>query len=186
MSGSTARLQAIAAVTNYKPISPPMNFAETPSGELYGSNVFGLAEMAKRLPKPVFKSLKRTIERGEKLDATSADIVAEAMKAWAIEKGATHYAPRLLPPHRPHRRKARLLSFARRPWRRDPRVLRQGADPRGARRLELSLRRHPGHVRGPRLHRLGRDQPGLHPRKPERHDALHPHRVRLLDRRGAR
>ena len=92
MSGSTARMQAIAAVTNYKPISPPMNFAETPSGELFGSNVFGLSEMEKRLPKAVFKSLKRTIERGDKLDSTSADVVAEAMKIWAIEKGATHYA----------------------------------------------------------------------------------------------
>jgi glutamine synthetase len=92
MSGSTARLQAIAAVTNYKPISSPMNFVETPSGELFGSNVFGLSEMEKRLPKAVFKSLKRTIERGEKLDSTSADVVAEAMKSWAIEKGATHYA----------------------------------------------------------------------------------------------
>ena len=66
MSGSTSRLKAIAAVTNYKPISPPMNFAETPSGELFGSNVFGLAEMEKRLPKPVYKSLKRTIETGRK------------------------------------------------------------------------------------------------------------------------
>ena len=92
MSGSTSRLQAIAAVTNYKPISPPLNFAETPSGEFYGSNVFGLAEMQKRLPKQVFKSLKRTIEKGEKLDCSLADTVATAIKAWAIEKGATHYA----------------------------------------------------------------------------------------------
>jgi len=85
-------MAAIAAVTNYKPISPPMNFAETPSGDLFGSNVFGLSVMEKRLPKAVFKSLKRTIERGEKLDSTVADVVAEAMKSWAIEKGATHYA----------------------------------------------------------------------------------------------
>ena len=92
MSGSTARMAAIAAVTNYRPISPPMNFAETPSGDLFGSNVFGLSVMEKRLPKAVFKSLKRTIERGEKLDSTVADVVAEAMKSWAIEKGATHYA----------------------------------------------------------------------------------------------
>ncbi len=92
MSGSSARLQAIAAVTSYKPFSTPMNFAETPSGELFGANVFGTAEMETRLPKTVFKSLKRTIERGEKLDASVADVVAEAMKAWAIEKGATHYA----------------------------------------------------------------------------------------------
>ncbi len=92
MSGSNARLQAIAAVTNYRPQSPPMNFAETSSSELFGSNVFGMAEMELRLPKQVYKSLKRTIEQGKELDVSLADVVANAMKAWAIEKGATHYA----------------------------------------------------------------------------------------------
>ena len=48
--------------------------------------------MQKRLPKQVFKSLKKTIEKGEKLDCSVADTVASAIKAWAIEKGATHYA----------------------------------------------------------------------------------------------
>ena len=48
--------------------------------------------MKKRLPKSVFKALLRTIEKGEKLDDSVADIVASAMKDWAIEKGATHYA----------------------------------------------------------------------------------------------
>ena len=48
--------------------------------------------MKKRLPKQVYKSLKKTIESGEKLDASLADVVAAAMKDWAIEKGATHYA----------------------------------------------------------------------------------------------
>ncbi len=92
MSGSSSRLKAIEAVTKYKPLSPPLNFAETPSGEIYGSNVFGLTEMQKRLPKQVYRSLKKTIEKGEKLDCSVADTVASAIKAWAIEKGATHYA----------------------------------------------------------------------------------------------
>jgi glutamine synthetase len=48
--------------------------------------------MQKRLPKAVFKSVVATIEHGEPLDPTVADIVASAMKDWAIEKGATHYA----------------------------------------------------------------------------------------------
>ena len=48
--------------------------------------------MQKRLPKQVFRSLKKTIEKGEKLDCSVADTVASAIKAWAIEKGATHYA----------------------------------------------------------------------------------------------
>ena len=57
-----------------------------------GNQQFSLAEMQKRLPKPIFKSLKKTIESGAKLDANAADVVATAMKEWAIEKGATHYA----------------------------------------------------------------------------------------------
>ncbi len=90
-SGS-ARQAAIAAVTNYKPSGPPMNFMETPTQQLFSSNVFSKAVMKERLPKPVFKSVMKTIESGDKLDSSIADIVASAMKDWAIEKGATHYA----------------------------------------------------------------------------------------------
>jgi glutamine synthetase len=89
---NTGRLQAISAVTNYMPQSPPLDFSKTQAHEVFGSNVFSIAEMRKRLPKPVFKSVKRTIETGEKLDPSVADIVASAMKDWAISKGATHYA----------------------------------------------------------------------------------------------
>jgi len=89
---STARFEAIKAITNYKPTAPPLNFKELSSPACFGANVFSLAEMQKRLPKPIFKSLKRTIESGAKLDATIADVVATAMKEWAIERGATHYA----------------------------------------------------------------------------------------------
>ena len=92
MSGSTARMQAIAAVTNYKASGPPLNFKELSSHEVFGANVFSLSEMQKRLPKQVFKSLKKTIESGARLDPGIADVVATAMKEWAIEKGATHYA----------------------------------------------------------------------------------------------
>ena len=48
--------------------------------------------MKDRLPKPVYKALLKTIETGAKLDPSVADAVATAMKDWAIEKGATHYA----------------------------------------------------------------------------------------------
>ncbi|HEY3999584.1 MAG TPA: glutamine synthetase III, partial [Candidatus Xenobia bacterium] len=57
----------------------------------YGTDVFGEAEMKRRLPRPVFKTLMRTIKAGERLDPLVADIVAAAMKDWAIENGATHY-----------------------------------------------------------------------------------------------
>ncbi len=89
---SNARLNAIAAVTNYKPMEGPLDFSKTPSNEIYGSNVFSDSVMRARLPKAVYKALRRTIDLGEKLDVSVADAVAIAMRDWAIEKGATHYA----------------------------------------------------------------------------------------------
>ena len=92
MSGSAARLQAIEAVTTYKAVSKPLSFSEVPMDKLFGANVFNKSVMKARLPKAVFQSMVKTIETGSKLDPTIADIVASAMKDWAIEKGATHYA----------------------------------------------------------------------------------------------
>ncbi|HBA84347.1 MAG TPA: glutamine synthetase type III [Verrucomicrobia bacterium] len=89
---SSARQNAIAAVTNYKPMEKPLDFSKTPSNELFGSNVFNENIMRARLPKSVYKALRRTIDFGEKLDVSVADAVAIAMRDWAIEKGATHYA----------------------------------------------------------------------------------------------
>ncbi|MGN0243142.1 MAG: glutamine synthetase III [Lachnospiraceae bacterium] len=59
--------------------------------EIFGSNVFNDAEMRARLPKAVYKELKHTIENGTELNPSIADVVANEMKEWAIEKGATHY-----------------------------------------------------------------------------------------------
>ncbi len=92
MSGSTSRIQAIRAVTNYTPISAPLSFAQTSASDLFGTNVFGRSVMKARLPKAIYRSVASTIERGERLDPSIADIVASAMKDWAIQKGATHYA----------------------------------------------------------------------------------------------
>jgi glutamine synthetase len=59
--------------------------------EGFGEKVFGLPIMEKRLSAATFAALKKTIETGSGLDASIADEVAEAMKLWAMEKGATHY-----------------------------------------------------------------------------------------------
>ncbi|MBE6692416.1 MAG: glutamine synthetase type III [Ruminococcaceae bacterium] len=59
--------------------------------EIFGSLVFNREVMKKRLPEDVYKSIKHTIQRGDDLDITVANVVAEAMKDWAIENGATHY-----------------------------------------------------------------------------------------------
>ena len=91
MSANIVRLQAIAAVEASSP--PPISFdpGEEP-GEIFGQNVFSLTVMQRRLPKGVYRSVVSTIERSTPLDPEVADAVASAMKDWAMEKGATHYA----------------------------------------------------------------------------------------------
>jgi glutamine synthetase len=89
---SNARQDAIAAVTNYKSNGKALNFRDSESSSVFASNVFSDKAMKARLPKAVYKALQRTVRLGEKLDASVADAVASAMKEWAIEKGATHYA----------------------------------------------------------------------------------------------
>ncbi len=59
--------------------------------ELFGTDVFNDATMVERLPKKTYAALKKTIENGEDLDPNVAEVVANAMKDWAIERGATHY-----------------------------------------------------------------------------------------------
>lgn len=58
---------------------------------IFGEDVFNDAVMQERLPKKVYKDLKKTIEEGKDLDLATADVIAHEMKEWAIEKGATHY-----------------------------------------------------------------------------------------------
>jgi glutamine synthetase len=59
--------------------------------EIFGSNVFNDSTMRERLPKNTYKILKRTIDLGVPLDPVVAEVVANAMKDWALEKGATHF-----------------------------------------------------------------------------------------------
>ena len=59
--------------------------------DIFGEDVFTDKVMQERLPKKVYKALKKTIEEGKELDLATADVIAAAMKDWAIEKGATHY-----------------------------------------------------------------------------------------------
>ncbi len=89
---TSARASAIAAITSYKSHGQAWNFRETPTSEIFGANVFSESIMKDRLPKSVYKALQATIKQGKQIDASIADAVAMAMKDWAIEKGATHYA----------------------------------------------------------------------------------------------
>lgn len=89
MSGNESRLQAVYQITNREKIPP-----KTPKSleDLWATDVFSLSKMQASLPKDAFKSVKKTIQTGEKLDPSVADVVAIAMKDWAISKGALYYA----------------------------------------------------------------------------------------------
>ena len=67
------------------------DMSETKVTEIFGSNVFDDSVMKDRLPKDVYRQVQRTIKDNKKLDAGIADVVANAMKDWAVEKGATHF-----------------------------------------------------------------------------------------------
>lgn len=91
MSGNLARWQAISAITENDHSAWDEHGMDALPHEMFNANVFDLAEMQKRLPKNVFRSLVQTIRKGERLDASTADAVASAMKDWAISRGATYY-----------------------------------------------------------------------------------------------
>jgi glutamine synthetase len=68
--------------------SPDLTMADN---QVFGLNVFSPAVQRQRLPKEVFRRLQQTLARGDLLDTSLADAVAQAMKEWALERGATHY-----------------------------------------------------------------------------------------------
>lgn len=68
-----------------------MSETREPVAKYFGCNVFSEAVMRERLPKQVFDAMKCTIDGGKSLEPSIADVVANAMKDWAIEKGATHF-----------------------------------------------------------------------------------------------
>jgi glutamine synthetase len=86
-----ARQEAIRRIAELEPVAPTVDYTRRSVTDLFGSNVFTVAEMRRRLPKKTFQALQRTAEHGERLDASHADAIANAMKEWAVERGATHY-----------------------------------------------------------------------------------------------
>ena len=90
MSGNAVRAKSVGDTISYR-LPEAIDYLTRPTGSLFGSNVFSLTVMKERLPHDVFRSLQRTVKEGSALDVSTADAIASAMKAWATEKGATHY-----------------------------------------------------------------------------------------------
>ena len=161
MSGSATRREAIKAVSDYT--IPDKDFTE-PLGGLFGKNVFGPARPCASGCRSRSQLGARHHREGAPLDPSIADSVASAMRDWALENGASHYAHVFYPLTGLTAEKhdsflepdanggcAGPVPPARR--------LIQG-EPDGSSFPDGGIR---STLRGPRLHRLGRDQPGVHP-----------------------
>lgn len=89
MSGSASRFVAVESITNADSASVEMPQA---LNEIWASNVFNLAKMEESLSKSAFKAMKKTVSTGAPLDSGTADVVAAAMKDWALSKGAKFFS----------------------------------------------------------------------------------------------
>lgn len=89
MSGNMNRLSAIAEISNRE--STPVSMPE-PLSKIWASNVFNLAKMEESLSKSAFKAMKKTVQTGAPLDDATADVVAAAMKDWALSKGVKFFS----------------------------------------------------------------------------------------------
>jgi len=89
MSGNQTRLQAIEQITNRAP-----NLVSTPEplSKIWAEDVFNLQKMEEALSKNAFKAIKKTVQTGGALDAATADVVAAAMKDWALSKGVKFFS----------------------------------------------------------------------------------------------
>jgi glutamine synthetase len=86
-----ARHDAVATATRWEAQGVKQRAGTQRIDQIYGEDVFSVRVMRERLPKSTYKHIMRVIELGERLDAAEAEVVATALKDWAIEHGATHY-----------------------------------------------------------------------------------------------
>ena len=89
MSGNQSRVNAIRDITNREAFETEMPQALS---KIWASDVFSLAMMEESLSKSAFKAIKKTVQTGEPLDAATADVVAAAMKEWAIKRGVKFFS----------------------------------------------------------------------------------------------
>ena len=88
---STPRAAALAAIADRRDDWNRLDYSKVDVREIYAQNVFNTQEQAQRLPKDTFKALQKTVKLSVPLETNHANIVANAMKDWAMDKGATHY-----------------------------------------------------------------------------------------------
>jgi glutamine synthetase len=92
MTTPTGRSSAIASIVGRAATDKSVNFLDESPKSVFGSNTFSLAVMKRTLKPETYEAMVQTIKSGQKLPDNIADEVAEAMRSWAVSKGATHYA----------------------------------------------------------------------------------------------
>ncbi len=97
MEAKNRRYSAIKVISAQRLPMPTISADAQPVREIFGKNVFSLSVMRATLTKDAYQMLLKTIREGQPLDPNVADLVANAMKDWAIERGATHYCHWFLP-----------------------------------------------------------------------------------------
>ncbi|MFM8808397.1 MAG: glutamine synthetase III, partial [Chthoniobacterales bacterium] len=97
MSNMSARAAAVAAIAARKSQDASVNFIEETPETVFGSNTYSLATMKETLKPATYAAVVETVQNGTKLPEGVADEVAEAMKNWAVSRGATHFAHVLYP-----------------------------------------------------------------------------------------
>ncbi len=92
MKTMNSRREAILTIQSRKPAAKSVDYVHNPLMEQFGSNVFSRAVMRTLLPKKAYEALIDCLDNGQRIDPQLADIVANAMKDWAISRGATHFS----------------------------------------------------------------------------------------------
>lgn len=96
-NNSSGRNSALHKIQERQPVKASVDASKHPIQDLFGANVFNRQTMRQLLPKAVYKAVVRCLDYGESLDPSLADVVANAMKDWAIGHGATHFTHWFMP-----------------------------------------------------------------------------------------
>jgi glutamine synthetase len=87
-----SRRHAVQKTQEREPLRGAVDYMNAPVSEVFGTNVFNRQTMRKLLPKTVYKAFAHAIDNGERLDPALADVIANAMKDWAMARGCTHFS----------------------------------------------------------------------------------------------
>ncbi len=171
--GSAASGDAIRHISQWS-TTPKHNTAPLKkASDDFGSLTFNDEAQRARLPKDVYRALRRSIAQSEPLDPSLADIVASALKDWAVEHGATHYTHWFQPltgiTAEKHDSFLTPTPDGRAVAEFSGKELVKGEPDASS----FPVGRHAINVRGTRLHRVGSDEPAVAAGDAERHDARH-------------